>query len=63
MINWRALENGDRVKYSNNEFGVKYAYDAIVVGVYQDHATAICDGMSLWIDDDTKHLFYKGGMK
>lgn len=56
-INWRQLTAGQKLLYSYDEFDGRGAEICTVAKVYDDHAIAANDGIVLWVDDDTEHMF------
>ena len=47
----------DKVLFSYADFDGSGVLTGIITEVHQDHAVAICDGMTLWIDADNADMF------
>jgi hypothetical protein len=50
-------EIGQKLIWVVDEFDGSFQREAVLVKVEEDHAIAECDGMSLWIDEDTEEQF------
>lgn len=54
---WNNYKVGDRIEYSWNEFDGTGKLRGKIIEVAEDYAIAECDGMKLWIDEDTEYQF------
>ena len=54
----RTYTLGQKVTFTTDEFDGKTTMNATITEVHDDYATATTDdGIVLWIDKDTEHLF------
>lgn len=58
-MNWKTLEIGEIVEWHYKDFDGEGSYIGVVTDIDKNRALVVADGMTLWLDDNTKEMFRK----